>query len=238
MKLQTKYHLKTLPRTDDGPLTGLLISQFIHWMTLTIGIHRGSFSTYFHIIDYHCFVKTQCFTCSYSKSQGTKSDLHEKWVKVNLELPLEQNWKYSVTWCYLSSFKILNPVVQREEGFFLRFLPCNFMIMGAILAMWPGPFEQILDPLLPGCCIWNLTEIGPAVSEEKLFENVDKHSIPVTISQGHWMTLTFGIQQVYKIPTFISQTTIVLVNCNVSPFPHPLAARTKSDIDKNGSRST
>ena len=46
---------------------------------------------------------------------------------------------------------------------------------------------------MPKCCIWNLTEFGPAVWEEKLFENVDKHSIPITLDQGHWMTLTYGI---------------------------------------------
>ena len=40
-------------------------------------------------------------------------------------------------------------------------------------AIWPGPFEQILNLPLPGCCIWNWTEIGPGVSEEKPFEKVD-----------------------------------------------------------------
>ena len=43
----------------------------------------------------------------------------------------------------------------------------------AILAKRPRPFEQISNLILPGCCIWNLIEIGPAVSEEKSFEKVN-----------------------------------------------------------------
>ena len=57
------------------------------------------------------------------------------------------------------------------EEDFLRFLP--YMGMAAILVMWPGPFEQILVPLIPGGYIWNLVTIGPVVSEEKSFEIVD-----------------------------------------------------------------
>ena len=37
------------------------------------------------------------------------------------------------------------------------------MGMAAILDMWPGPFEH-------------LASIGPVVSEEKMFENVDTHT--------------------------------------------------------------
>ena len=49
-------------------------------MTLTFSIHHP----YFHIKDYHCFRKMQCFTFPHSKFQGNKFDLDEKWVKVNL----------------------------------------------------------------------------------------------------------------------------------------------------------
>ena len=55
--------------------------------------------------------------------------------------------------------------------------------MEATLVMWPRPSEQALDPLLPSCFKWNFIEIGPVVSEEMSFENVDKHSILVTL--GH-----------------------------------------------------
>ena len=59
---------------------------------------------------------------------------------------------------------------SREEDF-LRFLP--YMGMAAILVMWPGPFEQTFVPPSQGGYIWNLASIGPVVSEEKMFENVD-----------------------------------------------------------------
>ena len=50
------------------------------------------------------------------------------------------------------------------------------MGMAAILVMWPGPFEQTFVPPTQGGSIWNLSSIGPVISEEKMFENVDKHT--------------------------------------------------------------
>ena len=50
----------------------------------------------------------------------------------------------------------------------------------AILVTRAGPFEQIFNQPLPGGCIRNWIKIGPRVSEEKSFENVNKHSILVT----------------------------------------------------------
>ena len=47
------------------------------------------------------------------------------------------------------------------------------MGVAAILVMWPGPFEQTFFPASEGVSIWNLSLIGPVVSEEKMFENVD-----------------------------------------------------------------
>ena len=47
------------------------------------------------------------------------------------------------------------------------------MGMAAILVIWPGPFEQIFVPPSQEGAIWNLVSIGPVVSEEKMFENVD-----------------------------------------------------------------
>ena len=47
------------------------------------------------------------------------------------------------------------------------------MGMAAILVMWPGQFEQTFVPVSYGVSIWNLSLIGPVVSEEKMFENVD-----------------------------------------------------------------
>ena len=62
------------------------------------------------------------------------------------------------------------PLGSGEEDF-KRFLP--YMGMAAIFVMWPGPFEQTFVPPSQGGSTWNLTSIGPVVSEEKMFENVD-----------------------------------------------------------------
>ena len=48
------------------------------------------------------------------------------------------------------------------------------MGMAAILVMWPGPRKQTFVPPPHGCSTWNLTSIGPVVSEEKMSENVDR----------------------------------------------------------------
>ena len=58
-----------------------------------------------------------------------------------------------------------------KKKIILKFLP--YMGMVAILVMWPGPFEQTFVPPSQGGSIWNLASIGPVVSEEKMFENVD-----------------------------------------------------------------
>ena len=50
------------------------------------------------------------------------------------------------------------------------------MGMAAILVMWPGPVEQTFILPSHGGSIWNLTLIGPVVSKEKMFENVDIHT--------------------------------------------------------------
>ena len=63
-----------------------------------------------------------------------------------------------------------HPVIGSGEEDFLRFLP--YMGMGAILVMWPEPFEQFFVPPTPGGYIWNLVTIGPVVTEEKSFEIV------------------------------------------------------------------
>ena len=47
------------------------------------------------------------------------------------------------------------------------------MSMAATLVMWPEPVEQTFIPPSHGGSVWNLTLIGPVVSEEKMFENVD-----------------------------------------------------------------
>ena len=48
------------------------------------------------------------------------------------------------------------------------FLP--YMGTAAILVMWPGRFDQTFVPPSQRSSIWNLTLIGPVVSEEKMFK--------------------------------------------------------------------
>ena len=64
-----------------------------------------------------------------------------------------------------TKFQGHRPFDSKEEEL-LRFLP----YIAAILVMWPGPFEQTF--VLPShrSSIWNLTLIGPVVSEEKMFK--------------------------------------------------------------------
>ena len=51
------------------------------------------------------------------------------------------------------------------------------MGMAANFVMWPRPFEHNFVPPSQGGSKWNLASIGPMVSEEKMFENVDnKHT--------------------------------------------------------------
>ena len=53
------------------------------------------------------------------------------------------------------------------------------MGMPTILVIWPKPFEQSFVPLYQGGSIWNLASVGPWVSEEKVFENVDNIHIHI-----------------------------------------------------------
>ena len=48
--------------------------------------------------------------------------------------------------------------------------------MAAILVMWPGPFEQTFVPLSHAGSMWNLTLIGQAVSEEKMFKECGRRT--------------------------------------------------------------
>ena len=110
-----------------------------------------------------------------SKVQGTKFDLDKK---IGHGQPRITIWTNLVVLSHVrlhTKFQDNQPRGSGKEDF-LRFLP--YMGMAAILI----PFEQIFNQPLPGGCVWNLIEIGPAVSEKKSFENVNKHSIPVTFS--------------------------------------------------------
>ena len=73
-----------------------------------------------------------------------------------------------------TKFQGHRPFGSREEDF-LRFLA--YMGMAAILVMWPGPFEQTFVPPSHRSSIWNLTLIGPVVSEEKMFKECERRTM-------------------------------------------------------------
>ena len=62
------------------------------------------------------------------------------------------------------------------------FLP--YMGMAAILVMWPQPFEQNFVPPSHRSSKWNLTLIGPVVSEEKMFKECGRR----TMTYNGWRT--------------------------------------------------
>ena len=72
-----------------------------------------------------------------------------------------------------TTFQVHRPFDSGKEDLF-RFLP--YMGMVATLVMWPGPFEQTFVPPFHRSSIWNLTLIGPAVSEEKVFKECERRT--------------------------------------------------------------
>ena len=53
------------------------------------------------------------------------------------------------------------------------------MGMTAILVIWPRHYEQTFVPLPLGGSTCNLVSVGPTVSEEMLFENVDDANVDI-----------------------------------------------------------
>ena len=73
--------------------------------------------------------------------------------------------------CYIPSYLTIGLLV-RDKKIFECFVP--YIGMAATLVLWPGPREQTFVPPSHGCSTWNLTPNGLVVSEEKMFENVDR----------------------------------------------------------------
>ena len=122
---------------------------------------------YFQIIDDNGIWKIHCFTFF-----PYKSIRDQIWPcrKIGQGQPKVIIWTKLV----VLEHPMLHTMFQGHRTFgsgeddFLRFLP--YMGMAAILVMWPGPFEQIFVPPSHGDSIWNLTLIGQAVFEEKMFK--------------------------------------------------------------------
>ena len=75
-----------------------------------------------------------------------------------------------------TKFQQYRPIGSEEKD--ILFLP--YMGMVAILLMWPGSFEQTFIPPSQGSSMWNLTLIGPVVSEGKTFEELSTNrGVPI-----------------------------------------------------------
>ena len=124
-----------------------------------------------------------------------------------------------------------------EKEDVLRFLP--YMGMEPCWSCDHDHLNKSQILILSGCCIWNLIEIGPAVSEEKLIENVYKHSIRVTLGQGHWNDLGLWYSQrcmkhllsCHRVPLFWKNTMFHLFSIQKPKEPN-------LTLMKNRSRST
>ena len=159
-------HRATGPGESEWPCTK--VSEW-PWPLIFIKVHiliQVIASTNFDIIDYNSFWKIHCFTFFPYKNIGDQILPCRKigqprvivWTNlVVLEHPMLHT-NFQGHWLF----------GYREEDF-LRFLP--YMVMVAILVMWPGPFEQIFVPPSHGGSIWNLASICLAVSKEKKFES-------------------------------------------------------------------
>ena len=60
---------------------------------------------------------------------------------------------------------------------------------------------------------WKLALIGPVISVEMMFENVDKDEVLVTLDQGQRMTMTSGTCVFSFGLQFISKFTVAHTNC-------------------------
>ena len=76
-----------------------------------------------------------------------------------------------------TKFQWSRPFGSAEEDFYM-FLP--YMGMAAILVMWPGPFEQTFVAPSHRSFIWNLTLIGPVVSEEMFKDCGRRRTYPIS----------------------------------------------------------
>ena len=120
----------------------------------------------FQIIDDYSFWKIHCLTVFPYKSI---SDQIWPWRKIGHGQPRVIIWANLVVLKHPMMYTKIQghwPFGSREDLF--RFLP--YMAMAAILVMWPEPFEQTFVPPTHRSSIWNLTLIGPVVSEEKMFK--------------------------------------------------------------------
>ena len=180
--------------TGDGQLTGLLISQFIQWpLAFTEVYVQPSFILQTTIV----LERYKVSPFRQSKSQGTKMGKGQHRVTIWRNLVVLNQVTLHI------KFQANQPSgSEMFYGFYhiWAWVPC--------LACDHDHLNKSQNFIFSGCCIWNLIEIGPVVSEEELSENVDKHSIRVILGHSHSMTLAFGIPRdaYHRVPLFWKNT--------------------------------
>ena len=125
-------------------------------MTLAFGIHRGTWSTFFHIKEYKCFGKIQCFTFSLFKSPR---DQIWPWQIVGQGQPWVTIWTNLVGLSHLMShtkFQGNQPSGSGEEDF-LRFF--QYMGIMAIL-FWKNAMSHLYLIQYPKRPNLTLTKMG------------------------------------------------------------------------------
>ena len=146
------------------------------WMTLTFDVHIDSCSHLDNCIYQLWHHRLYCTIVSETSIvlpfSHTKKKGDQIWPcrKIGHGQPRVIIWTHLVVLEHPmlhANFQGHMPFVSGEEDF-LKFL--LYMGMAAILVMWPGLFEQTFVPLSHGGSIWNLTLIGTAVSEGKMFK--------------------------------------------------------------------
>ena len=189
-----------------------------HWMTI-FDILRCACSTYFHFTKYHCFEKMQCLT--FSPFNIPRDQISSSW-KMCQGKPRVTIWTNLIALSHLMLHTKFQASGSGEEDC-LRFSP--FIGIVAILFLRPGPFEQIFNLALSGCCRWNSVENVPSVSENGTFENVNLFN-----PSDLWPS------SLNEAPSSISESTIPLEKYNVSPSLHSKAQGTIFDL-RNKSRA-
>ena len=121
----------------------------------------------FQIIDYNSFWKIHCSTFFQYKSIRDQIWPCRKIGQGQLRVIIWINLVVLAHPMLHTKIQGHRPFGYGEEDF-LSFLP--YMGMTASLVTWPGPFEHTFVPPSHGGSIWNLTLIGQAVSEQKMFK--------------------------------------------------------------------
>ena len=75
------------------------------------------------------------------------------------------------------------------------------MGMAAILVTWPGTFEQTYIPPSHRSSIWNLTLIGPVVSEEKMFKECGRRGTTEAYLSFKLTKWAFGSGELKIVPS-------------------------------------